>query len=118
MYIFSGESVVLTQFISKNMTRGVKNHCSRLRNGNNRCAGSKSSIYGGGLEIRVQAGVDTHQLVLGAFLECAEIAHNCVGVRGALCGTEPGLPIQVQEKLKRSSKCFNIRNEKRKSITV
>lgn len=62
--------------------------------------------------------LDTHQLVLGAFLECAEIAHNCVGVRGALCGTEPGLPIQVQEKLKRSSKCFNIRNEKRKSITV
>lgn len=44
VYIFSGESVVLTIFINKNMTKEVKNHCSRLRNGNNRCAGSKSSI--------------------------------------------------------------------------
>lgn len=60
----------------------------------------------------MQAGVDTHQLVLGGLLECAEIAHNCVGVRGAQCGTEPGLPIQVQEELKRPSKCKMLQRRK------
>lgn len=70
------------------------------------------------LKSGVQSGVDTHQLVLGAFLECAEIAHNCVGVRGALCGTEPGLPIPGQEKLKDPQDASTYRNEKKKSITV
>lgn len=71
---FFGESVVIIRILNKNMTKGVKNPCSRLRNRNNRTACSKPAIVG--MEIRVQAGGDKRPAWL-----CFELP-LCAGRRG------------------------------------
>lgn len=71
---FSGESVVPIQFLNENMTKEVKNHCSRLRNGNNRLGGSKSSIY---RDLRSGCRLEwteASMVVLGAFPQPTKIA--------------------------------------------
>lgn len=102
------ESVVIIRILNKNMTKGIMNLCSGLRNKTNRTACSKPAVVG--VEIRVRAGVDERPVWL-----CFELS-LWAGRRGVTgtCGLHSLFRPRKDNKILKMSNASTKCNEKGK----